>query len=78
MSQGKIISAVKVQKDFQKIQGKCITVDDAIKICQNNPFLLPIEGNNDKFKMKSADEIGKIMAEMEKASEEKEDDSLQD
>lgn len=59
-----IQSASKLQDQYRR-NGKPISYDDAIKICQNNPFLLSIEGNNDKFKMKSDEEIKRIMKEKE-------------
>jgi len=74
MSQGKIVSAIKVQKEFRRLHGKRITLDDAIKICNQNPYIEPIEGNNDKFKLKSDDEIKAIMLKMEEEAKEKDDE----
>jgi len=69
-----IVSAVKVQRDFLRMHGKRITYDDAIKICLKNPYVEPIKGNSDKFKMKSDEEIKVIMNEMEENSKEDEDE----
>lgn len=61
------------------MHGKRITYDDAIKICLKNPYVTPIEGNSDKFKLKSEEEVKVIMAEMEEnAKEEENDEPIQD
>lgn len=67
-----IVSAIKTQKEFFKEKGKRISYDDAIKICKNNPFLDPIEGNNDKFKLKNEAEIKAVMERIQKEQAEKE------
>jgi len=64
-----IQSAVKVQRDMYRRTGRKISYTDAINICKQNPFLKPIDGNNDKFKMANEQEIQAIMLEMKQRQE---------
>ena len=72
-----IQSVVSVQREIWRRERVKITLDEAREICLNNPFLEPIEGNWDKFKMVSPEEVQEVIQAIKEeqiAKEEAEED----